>query len=65
MKFRDTNMPFNEFLNLTKTIKILYGRDYACEFFEKNYKEFYDLNDMFMDSRTLKNGLQTDYPLIH
>lgn len=65
MPFRDTEMPFLEFLQLTKTIKLLYGRDYACEFFEKNYKEFYDLNDMFMDSETLKNGLQSSNPLIH
>lgn len=65
MKIRDTNMPFSEFLNLTKIIKMLYGREYACEFFQKNYKEFYDLNDMFMDSKTLKNGLQTARPLIH
>lgn len=65
MVLRDTKMPFIEFLQLTKTIKLLYGRDYACEFFEKNYKEFYDLNDMFMDSGTLKNGLQSSKALIH
>lgn len=39
-------MPFNEFLNLIKVLKQLYGRDYAQRVFEKNYRLFYNLNEL-------------------
>lgn len=39
-------MSFDEFLNLVKTVKILYGREVAHSLFQKNYKQFYNLNDV-------------------
>lgn len=41
-------MPFDEFLHLVRTIKILYGREVAQDLFQKNYRLYYNLNDMFL-----------------
>jgi len=37
-------MRFDEFLKLTNTLKMLYGRDIAEKFFTKNIHLYYDLN---------------------
>lgn len=42
-------MKFDEFLNLVKTVKILYGREHAHSLFIKNYKKFYNLNDIGLE----------------
>lgn len=41
-------MPFDEFLHLTRTIKILYGREQARDLFMKNYRKYYNLNEIFV-----------------
>lgn len=38
-------MSFDEFLNFIKVVKMLYGRQVACEIFEKNYKKYYNLKN--------------------
>lgn len=38
-------MSFEEFLDLVKVIKMLYGRNIACEVFEKNYQKYYNLKN--------------------
>lgn len=37
-------MLFDEFLKLTATLKMIYGRDIAEKFFKKNIANYYDLN---------------------
>lgn len=41
-------MNFNDFLNLTKVIRMLYGTTVAGKFFEDNINKFYNLtlNDL-------------------
>jgi len=46
-------MTFEEFLNLTKVIRMLYGKEIAVNFFENNIDRFYKLQ--------LKNLLDADY----
>jgi len=38
-------MQFTEFLQLTKVLKMLYGREIAEKFFAKNISLYYDLNN--------------------
>ncbi len=42
-------MPFSEFLQLVKTVKILYGREFAISLFRKNYRKYYNLNEIGLD----------------
>lgn len=39
---------FNEFLDLVKVIKMLYGRDIATRFFENYIKKWYNVNSESM-----------------
>lgn len=43
-------MSFTEFLNFVKVVKMLYGRDVACNILEKNLHKYYNL-----DSESLSN----------
>lgn len=36
-------MPFTDFLKLVTVLKVLYGRDIAERFFQKNIDKYYDL----------------------
>lgn len=55
-------MPFSEFLQLVQTIKVLYGREYARDLFMKNYKQYYNLNDFFCESRFSPDFLEKPLP---
>lgn len=37
-------MPFDEFLKLVSTVKMLYGRSVAEKFFTTNIQQYYNLN---------------------
>ena len=37
-------MSFNEFLNLVKVIKMLYGREISSKVLEKNLHKYYNLS---------------------
>lgn len=37
-------MPFNEFLDLVKVLKMLYGSEIAKNFFTKNVNKYYNLD---------------------
>lgn len=53
-------MPFAEFLEFVKIIKMLYGKDQARDLFMKNYRKYYNLNEMFiLDAEYEKVPLQT------
>lgn len=43
-------MPFSDFLQLVKTVKILYGREFAISLFQKNYRKYYNLNEIGIDA---------------
>lgn len=38
-------MPFNDFLRLCTTIRVLYSKELAVEFFERNVGQFYKLGN--------------------
>ena len=43
-------MLFNEFLDLTKVLKMLYGREIAEKFFTNNIGMYYDLDNESLSS---------------
>lgn len=45
-------MPFSEFLRLCTTIRVLYSKQLATEFFERNVGQYYKLGD-FNPKKTL------------
>jgi hypothetical protein len=50
-------MQFSEFLRLTSTIKMLYGREIAEKFFTSNIEKYYDLNNAsLLNLSKEKNG---------
>lgn len=51
-------MPFNEFLDLVKVMKMLYGREIAEKFFAKNIQLYYNLDSASI-SKT-KEGQQNN-----
>ena len=59
-------MPFVEFLQLVKVVKMLYGREQAVDLFQKNYRKYYNLNEMFVASLDYEDiPLQKPKALIH
>lgn len=52
-------MKYEEFLNTTKVLRMLYGLEVATIFFERNVVKFYDLNSDDL-SDTLKTASITD-----
>lgn len=48
-------MPFLEFLQLVKTLKMLFGREIAEKFFTKNINMYYDLNSESLTSLNRKD----------
>lgn len=47
-------MPFSDFLKLCQTIRAIYDKNKAQQFFEKNVSQFYNLGD-FTKKSSLPN----------
>lgn len=54
-------MTLNEFLSMVKVLRMLYGKQLAIEFFEKNVKHFPNLS--IDDLNSLKKSAKLTSPL--